>query len=55
MRLVIQVEGNLACAGDALMLDCDGFVSETNATNIVSVYLYALLPFHALNSAHSSF
>jgi len=33
---VIQVEGNLAGAGDALMLDCEGFVSETNATNVVS-------------------
>lgn len=40
LRLVIQVEGNLAGAGDALMLDCDGFVSETNATNIVSVDVY---------------
>lgn len=37
LRFVIQVEGNLAGAGDALMLDCEGFVSETNATNIVSV------------------
>lgn len=36
---MIQVEGNLAGAGDALMLDCDGFVSETNATNIVSVHV----------------
>lgn len=34
----MQVEGNLAGAGDALMLDCDGFVSETNATNVVSVF-----------------
>jgi hypothetical protein len=41
------VEGNLAGAGDALMLDCDGFVSETNATNIVSVYLDALSLFYA--------
>lgn len=31
-----QVEGNLAKADDAIMLDQDGFVSETNATNIVS-------------------
>ena len=51
MRLVIQVEGNLVGAGDALMLDCDGFVSETNATNIVSVYLDALSLFYALSSA----
>jgi hypothetical protein len=42
LRFVIQVEGNLAGAGDALMLDCDGFVSETNATNIVSVNVYSV-------------
>lgn len=32
----MQIEGNLAQAEDAIMLDKDGFVSETNATNIVS-------------------
>ena len=31
----MQIEGNLAQAEDAIMLDQDGFVSETNATNIV--------------------
>jgi branched-subunit amino acid aminotransferase/4-amino-4-deoxychorismate lyase len=31
----VQVEGNNANADDAIMLDKDGFVSETNATNIV--------------------
>lgn len=40
--LLIQVEGNIADAGDALMLDCGGFVAETNATNIVSVCLCVL-------------
>lgn len=34
----LQVEGNLAGADDAIMLDKDGFVSETNATNIVRKY-----------------
>lgn len=31
----MQVEGNNANADDAIMLDKDGYVSETNATNIV--------------------
>jgi len=31
---IIQIEGNLAKADDAIMLDRYGFVSETNATNI---------------------
>lgn len=30
-----QIEGNNANADDAIMLDKDGYVSETNATNIV--------------------
>ena len=38
-----QVEGNLAAADDAIMLDVDGFVSETNATNIVSSLSFFLL------------
>ena len=38
-----QVEGNLAAADDAIMLDIDGFVSETNATNIVSSLSFFLL------------
>lgn len=35
---MMQVEGNNANADDAIMLDKDGFVSETNATNIVSLF-----------------
>lgn len=31
----MQIEGNNANADDAIMLDKDGYVSETNATNIV--------------------
>lgn len=43
---MVQVEGNNANADDAIMLDKDGYVSETNATNIVSLslqlqYLYS--------------
>ena len=34
--VLVQIEGNNAKADDAIMLDKDGFVSETNATNIVS-------------------
>ena len=30
-----QVESNNANVDDAIMLDKDGFVSETNATNLV--------------------
>lgn len=37
----MQIEGNNAKADDALMLDKDGYVSETNATNIVSSLLAA--------------
>lgn len=33
---MVQIEGNNADADDAIMLDKDGYVSETNATNIVS-------------------
>lgn len=32
----MQIEGNNSHADDAIMLDKDGYVSETNATNIVS-------------------
>ncbi|WJX19785.1 hypothetical protein P8452_09427 [Trifolium repens] len=34
-NILAKVEGNNAKADDAIMLDKDGFVSETNATNIV--------------------
>ncbi|NNM15195.1 MAG: aminotransferase IV, partial [Bacteroidia bacterium] len=33
-NILAKIEGNLAGADDAIMLDLDGFVSETNATNI---------------------
>uniref|UniRef100_A0A1D1YC77 Branched-chain-amino-acid aminotransferase-like protein 2 n=1 Tax=Anthurium amnicola TaxID=1678845 RepID=A0A1D1YC77_9ARAE len=36
-NILAKVEGNLAKANDAIMLDYDGFVSETNATNIFLV------------------
>ncbi len=32
-----KVQANVAGAGDALMLDVEGFVSETNATNVFVV------------------
>ena len=32
-----KIQANYAGAADALMLDCDGFVSETNATNVFVV------------------
>lgn len=32
-----QIESNNANVDDAIMLDKDGFVSETNATNIVKI------------------
>ena len=38
----MQIEGNNANADDAIMLDKDGYVSETNATNIVRLSLYIL-------------
>lgn len=37
----MQIEGNNANADDAIMLDKDGYVSETNATNIVSPLKYS--------------
>ncbi|CAL9136975.1 unnamed protein product [Musa textilis] len=36
-NILAKIEGNLANADDAIMLDKDGFVSETNATNIFMV------------------
>lgn len=36
-NILAKIEANLAGAGDAVMLDIDGFVSETNATNIFFV------------------
>jgi branched-subunit amino acid aminotransferase/4-amino-4-deoxychorismate lyase len=37
---LVQIEGNNAKADDAIMLDKDGYVSETNATNIVSLCIF---------------
>lgn len=46
---VVQIEGNNANADDAIMLDKDGYVSETNATNIVRLhFLYFGFPFLCL-------
>jgi len=36
-NILAKIEANLAGVGDAVMLDVDGFVSETNATNIFFV------------------
>ena len=36
-NILAKIEANLANADDAVMLDLDGFVSETNATNIFMV------------------
>ncbi|XP_073141850.1 branched-chain-amino-acid aminotransferase-like protein 1 [Henckelia pumila] len=36
-NILAKIEGNNADAGDAIMLDKDGYVSETNATNIFLV------------------
>lgn len=46
-NILAKVEGNLAGAGDVLMLDCDGFVSETNSTNIFMVKKGRVLTPHA--------
>lgn len=35
----MQIEGNNANADDAIMLDKDGYVSETNSTNIVRSFI----------------
>ena len=36
-NILAKIEANLAGVDDAVMLDIDGFVSETNATNIFFV------------------
>ena len=36
-NILPKIQANLACAADAVMLDLDGFVAETNATNIFIV------------------
>ena len=42
-----KIQANNAGAGDALMLDTDGFVSETNATNVFMVKRGVLYTPHA--------
>ncbi|KAG4997520.1 hypothetical protein JHK82_028287 [Glycine max] len=44
---LVQIEGNNAKADDAIMLDKDGYVSETNATNMFIVKRGAVLTPHA--------
>ncbi|PKA48606.1 Branched-chain-amino-acid aminotransferase-like protein 2 [Apostasia shenzhenica] len=46
-NILAKIEGNLANADDAIMLDKDGFVSETNATNIFMVKKGFVLTPHA--------
>ncbi|XP_031736597.1 branched-chain-amino-acid aminotransferase-like protein 1 isoform X3 [Cucumis sativus] len=46
-NILAKIEGNNANAGDAIMLDKDGFVSETNATNIFLVKKGNVLTPHA--------
>ncbi|CAM6113921.1 unnamed protein product [Calypogeia fissa] len=46
-NILAKVEGNLAGVDDAIMLDCDGFVSETNATNLFMVKKGRVLTPHA--------
>lgn len=42
-NILAKIEANVAGADDALMLDLDGFVAETNATNVFAVRNGALL------------
>ncbi|KAJ3683850.1 hypothetical protein LUZ60_014077 [Juncus effusus] len=46
-NILAKIEGNLANVEDAIMLDKDGFVSETNATNIFMVKKGEVLTPHA--------
>ncbi|KAI3979682.1 hypothetical protein MKX01_013777 [Papaver californicum] len=46
-NILAKVEGNLAKADDAIMLDKDGYVAETNATNIFLVKKGNVLTPHA--------
>ncbi|KAJ4969312.1 hypothetical protein NE237_016013 [Protea cynaroides] len=46
-NILAKVEGNLAKSDDAIMLDKDGYVSETNATNIFLVKKGSVLTPHA--------
>ncbi|GAV77569.1 LOW QUALITY PROTEIN: Aminotran_4 domain-containing protein, partial [Cephalotus follicularis] len=46
-NILAKIEGNNANADDAIMLDKDGYVSETNATNIFLVKIGRVLTPHA--------
>jgi branched-subunit amino acid aminotransferase/4-amino-4-deoxychorismate lyase len=46
-NILAKIEANAAGADDALMLDTNGFVSETNATNVFLVKRSVLLTPHA--------
>ncbi|KAM1199094.1 hypothetical protein ACFX2I_010346 [Malus domestica] len=46
-NILAKIEGNNANADDAIMLDNDGYVSETNATNIFLVKKGCVLTPHA--------
>ncbi|XP_074292767.1 branched-chain-amino-acid aminotransferase-like protein 1 [Silene latifolia] len=46
-NILAKIEGNNAHADDAIMLDKDGYVSETNATNIFMVKKGRILTPHA--------
>lgn len=46
-NILAKIEANVADADDALMLDYEGFVSETNATNVFAVKNGTLLTPHA--------
>ncbi|KAL2491831.1 Branched-chain-amino-acid aminotransferase-like protein 2 [Abeliophyllum distichum] len=48
-NILAKIEGNNAQADDAIMLDKDGYVSETNATNIFLVKKGRILTPHADN------
>jgi branched-subunit amino acid aminotransferase/4-amino-4-deoxychorismate lyase len=47
MIVLPKIQANLANAADALMLDTEGFVSETNATNVFLVKGEAVKTPHA--------
>ncbi len=46
-NILAKIEANVAGVDDALMLDLDGFVAETNATNLFVVRAGSLLTPHA--------
>jgi branched-chain amino acid aminotransferase group I len=46
-NILAKIEANVAGVDEALMLDIDGFVSETNSTNVFLVKRNALLTPHA--------